>query len=111
MVSIPWMCSEIINVQVSQLAIRYLIGNTINVDQFKLANDGLGHACGDDTLLLVVGATLKELRQTDIFARLGGDEFGLLLPESDMDSAMARADKGLYAAKENGRNQVAAAPG
>ena len=50
----------------------------IDLDQFKLVNDTVGHAAGDE-LLKKVAADLKELVPADIeIARLGGDEFGFL---------------------------------
>ena len=52
---------------------------TLDVDGFRLLNDSLGHALGDE-LLRRVGARCREaLRETDTVARLSGDEFGFLL--------------------------------
>lgn len=52
----------------------------IDLDNFKMVNDTLGHPVGDK-LLDHVAVILKEtVRGDDIVARLGGDEFGIILP-------------------------------
>ncbi len=60
----------------------------IDLDGFKLVNDGLGHNAGDE-LLKVVGARMQEcLRADDTLGRFGGDEFVVIL--SDLaDNALA----------------------
>lgn len=51
----------------------------VDVDEFKVTNDTLGHDTGD-ALLKMIAVRLRSFgRQGDIVARLGGDEFGLLL--------------------------------
>ncbi len=53
----------------------------MDVDDFKVINDTLGHARGD-RLLTIVGEQLRAaIRAGDTAARLGGDEFALLLEE------------------------------
>jgi diguanylate cyclase (GGDEF)-like protein len=55
----------------------------IDIDNFKLVNDGFGHAEGD-RVLAELGATMRETaRETDLVARLGGDEFAIALAETD----------------------------
>jgi diguanylate cyclase (GGDEF)-like protein/PAS domain S-box-containing protein len=62
----------------SKLAVMFL-----DLDNFKLINDSLGHVVGDAVLLSVAQRLCKTLRHTDTVSRQGGDEFLILLPEID----------------------------
>lgn len=47
----------------------------IDIDDFKLINDTLGHSCGDEALTKFTNALMSNFRENDIIGRLGGDEF------------------------------------
>ena len=65
----------------------------IDVDHFKQFNDTYGHGLGDDCLKQVTKAAEGALqRPADIVARYGGEEFVALLPDTNLDGAMAVAE-------------------
>lgn len=62
----------------------------LDIDYFKPFNDNYGHGAGDDCLRKVGGALSKEIkRAADLIARYGGEEFVCVMPETDLDGAMA----------------------
>lgn len=66
---------------------------TLDVDNFKNLNDTHGHAAGDAVLQHLAEILLDHLRQTDITGRVGGEEFSILLPNTDIDSAVLLAER------------------
>jgi diguanylate cyclase (GGDEF)-like protein len=64
----------------------------MDIDYFKPYNDNYGHGAGDECLRKVGRALGKEVkRAADLVARYGGEEFVCVLPDTDLEGAMAFA--------------------
>lgn len=65
----------------------------LDLDDFKLVNDGLGHPVGDYALQRV-GETLRSsFRTTDRVCRYGGDEFAVIFPETSRHDVLRLAER------------------
>jgi diguanylate cyclase (GGDEF)-like protein/PAS domain S-box-containing protein len=73
----------------------------LDVDGFKLVNDSLSHAVGDNLLLALARRVVTALRPADTVARLGGDEFTVLIEDLvDVDLAIVVADRIVHSLDE-----------
>ncbi|HEU4531494.1 MAG TPA: sensor domain-containing diguanylate cyclase [Steroidobacteraceae bacterium] len=60
-----------------------------DLDHFKVVNDALGHAIGDEVLRQSASLMRHLCRSTDLVARIGGEEFALILPGMGREAALA----------------------
>ncbi|ACL71981.1 putative bifunctional diguanylate cyclase/phosphodiesterase [Thioalkalivibrio sulfidiphilus] len=75
-----------------QVAILFL-----DLDRFKVVNDSLGHAYGDELLRQVSDRLRRRLREEDTLARWGGDEFIVLVDEVDDPQGLSLLAEGILA--------------
>ena len=64
-----------------------------DVDHFKKINDTYGHPVGDVVLRRVSQILAAAVRNVDVVARYGGEEFALVLPESNLETALFVGEK------------------
>jgi len=65
----------------------------LDVDRFKLINDGLGHDVGDQVLTNVALHITEALRPHDVVVRLGGDEFVVVCVVQSVEEALRIAER------------------
>jgi diguanylate cyclase (GGDEF)-like protein len=78
----------------------------LDIDHFKTVNDTHGHATGDAVLRDVAQICVGQLRKYDVLARFGGEEFAVLLPNTDITTALSIAER-LRAAVEASESTIA----
>lgn len=64
-----------------------------DIDHFKQVNDGYGHVVGDAVLVEVARLCGEQSRRGDVVARYGGEEFIVLMPHTDLASAIQHAER------------------
>ncbi len=82
-------CMHFTHRQANKLAVVFL-----DLDQFKLINDSMGHHVGDQLLICMAERLTDNVRESDTVVRLGGDEFVLLITSlqkiEDISQSMQR---------------------
>ena len=65
----------------------------IDIDDFKMINDTLGHQSGDDVLARFASVLKECCRTIDIVGRYGGEEFIIIMPDTNSDDAAFLLDR------------------
>ena len=60
----------------------------LDIDNFKLLNDRIGHDGGDAALVHLARVAREAMRPQDVLARYGGEEFVVLLPDTGVDAGV-----------------------
>ena len=64
-----------------------------DIDNFKVVNDTYGHQKGDSVLKKIAEILTREARASDLVARYGGEEFAMILPQTELEDAVAVAER------------------
>ena len=81
---------EIERAQRYKIPLSYIM---FDLDHFKNINDTFGHPTGDVVLSKMCENIKQIMRTSDYFGRLGGEEFGIILPETNITSAIQMAER------------------
>jgi two-component system cell cycle response regulator len=65
----------------------------LDADHFKRVNDDWGHETGNQALQLIANCIRHNVRKLDIACRYGGEEFAVILPSTDMGTAVMVAER------------------
>lgn len=65
----------------------------LDIDHFKLVNDGFGHDAGDEVLREFAVRVATNVRAIDLPCRLGGEEFVVVMPGASLEDAVQVADR------------------
>jgi two-component system cell cycle response regulator len=65
----------------------------LDIDHFKLVNDGFGHDAGDEVLREFAVRLATNVRAIDLPCRLGGEEFVVVMPGASLEDAVQVADR------------------
>ena len=92
------LAEEILRAQRSRESLAVLM---LDIDDFKLVNDTLGHLFGDEVLRWTAEQIRASLRASDVPTRFGGDEFAVILPATTADEARGVGERIIRALAEN----------
>jgi diguanylate cyclase (GGDEF)-like protein len=70
-----------------------LSGIMMDIDNFKRINDNYGHQVGDEVIKDIGRKLMGELRKYDHAGRYGGEEFFIVLPNTDIEQALAMGER------------------
>jgi diguanylate cyclase (GGDEF)-like protein len=65
----------------------------LDVDLFRRVNDRYGHLTGDEVLEKIATLIRQNIRNTDVAGRYGGEEFIIILPQTDLSSALVVVER------------------
>jgi len=89
-------------IEMSRASGRPLTLAVADLDFFKLVNDELGHAVGDEVLRQCAAVMRHICRATDHIARIGGEEFAIIFPGTDLRQALRSCEHLRRAVEQHG---------